>query len=167
MKNEQQTTFHKKLQAKKGQKSSLSCFNSYKSIFMASNFFWWNFFAIFSKVLHSVWNSACLDTHFLFYQQHFIWGIISTFWTLWSQKKKKWLNMLKLFIYKCGLKFYFASIFPWITKIFLSWCNHCTLMLSLGSPLTWFFLLTWYLTFLCKLVSLAQSYKSSKSSKRL
>ena len=118
MKNEQQTTFHKKVTSKRRCKNqAFYAFTYTRLSSMVSNIFWWNFLEIFSKVLNSALNSACWDTHFLFFQRLF-WGLTSTFGKLWSQKRKKQLTILNFLFYKCVLEFYCALIFWWITLIF-------------------------------------------------
>ena len=53
--NEQQRTFHKKITSKRRvNNQAIHAFTHTRLFSTVSHFFWWNFFATFSKVLHSV-----------------------------------------------------------------------------------------------------------------
>ena len=58
--------FFKSYMQKKGQKNSLDAFTRAR-LFSRLFIFLVELFAIFSTVLHSVYNSACFNTHFEFF----------------------------------------------------------------------------------------------------
>ena len=79
MKNDHQTHFHKKVTSKgRGKYQAFYAFTHTRLFSMASYFFVWNLFAIFQKGLHSLYNSAWLNTHFEFFKVIFL-GLSSTF----------------------------------------------------------------------------------------
>jgi len=85
MKNEQQTTFHKKVTSKRRSKNQ-AFFTHTRLFSMVSTFFCWNFFAFLSKVLHLVYKSACLDTIFDFFKDIFFEVSIVLFGNLEAKK---------------------------------------------------------------------------------
>jgi len=79
----------------------------------AYNFFLSKFFAFFSTVSKSAWNSALFWYPNSNFRKKKFLGHISTFLKLWSPIRKQQLKILKNVFYKSVLEFIFAPIFLW------------------------------------------------------
>jgi hypothetical protein len=68
----------------------------------ANNFFLVHFFKPFSTDSKSAWNSAFFDTHIEFLEKNFLFALISTFFKLWLQMRRKRLKKTESrFLWMC------------------------------------------------------------------
>ncbi len=89
---------------------------------LANNFFWVDFFQLFSQIWNQRKILRILNTHMPKKNKKNIWG----HW-VHMQIRKKWLNQLKNFFYKHFWEYYLESFCWWISS---SCENHCTILYS-------------------------------------
>ncbi len=76
--------------------------SAYFRYVFANNFFFVHFFKPFSTDSKLAWNSAFFDTHIEFLKKIFFVALISTFFKLWLQMRRKRLKKTEnLFLWMC------------------------------------------------------------------